>query len=289
MKKTMEQQHPAADGLLEEFRHALELEEKSPATVRKYLHDVQVFLRYLDGEETVCKEKLIAYKEWLMGRYAVTSANSMLTAANRFLRFAGAADCCVKLFRLQYHTFCDNRAELSRAEYGRMLRAAEERGNRRLYFILQTLCATGIRIGELSSITVEALRQGTAVACNKGKSRAILLPKGLCGLLLAYAREQRIASGPVFVTRGGRPVDRSNVWREMQSLCKRAQIPPQKGYPHSLRHLFARTFYEKEKDIMHLADILGHHNVNTTRIYVLSDGEVHRAQIEDLDLFVVKK
>ena len=288
MKTSMREPAKTTGEILREFQRYLELNEKSQATIRKYLHDIQVFLRRQEDLDHVRKEQVIAYKEWLIQHYAVTSANSMLTAANQFLRFIGAEDCCVKLFRMQYRTFCDNRTELSRREYEQMLRAAERQGKTRLYFVLQTLCATGIRISELSSITVEALERGCAVTNNKGKSRLILIPKGLCRILRHYAQQRGVTTGPVFVTRCGRPVDRSNVWKEMKRLCPNAAVSKSKVYPHNLRHLFARTFYEKEKDIMHLADILGHQSVNTTRIYVLSDGEGHRAQIEDLDLFVLK-
>lgn len=274
---------------LENFRYALELDEKSLATIQKYLHDAKVFLDYLEGKGPLCKERTIAFKAWLAQHYAVRSANSMLTAVNQFLRFIQREECCVKLFRLQYQTFCDERKELSRREYEALLESAGVQGRTRLLLILQTICATGIRISELRYITVEALHLGSAVAKNKGKSRVILIPSQVCQGLLQYAREQAIESGPVFVTRSGKPVDRSNVWREMKALCEKTEVIREKVFPHNLRHLFACTFYEKEKDVMHLADILGHKNVNTTRIYVLSNGEEHRMQIEALDLFSVEQ
>lgn len=288
MKKDQKKRsfYPLRPELLEDFRRSLELDEKSPSTVQKYLHDVGVFLNHLEKRKQVSKEDLIAYKKWLAGRYAVRSANSMLIAANQFLRFSGAGECCVKLFKIQQDTFCDQRKELTKAEYRQLLNAALARKEKRLYFMLQTLCATGIRVSELKYITVEAARSETAVARNKGKSRVILLPGELCGALLEYAGQAGIESGPVFITRGGKPVDRSNVWAAMKRLCREAGILEGKVYPHNLRHLFARTFYEQEKDIMRLADVLGHRNINTTRIYLLSSGEQHRAQIEALQLFV---
>ena len=187
---------------------------------------------------------------------------------------------------IQYQTFCDQRKELGREEYRRLLETARRKKQIRLYFLILTLCATGIRISELQYITVEAAVSGNTIAKNKGKSRVILIPQKLCDVLLDYAAWIGISHGPIFITRGGRPVDRSNVWRAMQKLCREAGVPEEKVYPHNLRHLFASTFYEKEKDILHLADILGHKNVNTTRIYTLATGEVHRAQIESLNLFV---
>ena len=273
---------------LEQFRRQLELEEKGERTIGKYLHDVTIFLEYVAPCAVFCKEDVIAYKAWLAERYAVRSANSMLTAVNRFLVFLGAGECVVKQFRLQTQTFCDQRRELNLEEYRRLLESAWRQGKGQLYYMLQTLCATGIRVGELSSITVEAALQGSAVARNKGKTRVVLLPAVLCEMLLEYAEECGVVSGPIFITRSGKPVDRSNVWRNMRKLCQQAGVQPDKVFPHNLRHLFARTFYQREKDITHLADILGHQSVNTTRIYVSSSGEEHRAQIEALGLAVQK-
>ena len=222
----------------------------------------------------------------LAERYAVRSTNSMLIALNQFLRFQGAGDCCVKPLKVQRQTFCDKKKELSQAEYFRLLEAARRNGDMRLHLAIQTICATGIRVSELAYITVEAARLGRAIASNKGKSRIILIPKELCRNLLDYARERGIQDGPIFVTRGGRTLNRSNIWNAMKRLCKSAQVGPEKVYPHNLRHLFARTFYKKEKDISRLADILGHENVNTTRIYVVSSGAEHREQLESLHLTV---
>lgn len=270
---------------LQSFQKYLELEEKERATVQKYMRDVRSFLDFAGGSP-VTKERVIAYKAWLAEQYAPRSANSMLVALNGFLRYLGADGCCVKLFRLQYQTFCERQRVLTQEEYKRLLDTARRKRQTRLYLILLTLCSTGIRISELKHITVEAIRQGSAVARNKGKSRVVLLPRRLCELLNGYVRWRGIESGPVFLTRGGKPVDRSNVWRSMQRLCREAGVSKAKAHPHSLRHLFACTFYEKEKDVMHLADILGHKSVNTTRIYTLTVSSVHRRQIESLNLFL---
>ena len=303
---------------LQSFQKYLEPEEKERATVQKYMRDVRSFLDFAGGSP-VTKERVIAYKAWLAEQYAPRSANSMLVALNGFLRYLGADGCCVKLFRLQYQTFCERQRVLTQEEYKRLLDAARRKRQTRLYLILLTLCSTGIRISELKHITVEAIRQGSAVARNKGKSRVVLLPRRLCELLNGYVRWRGIESGPVFLTRGGKPVDRSNVWRSMQRLCREAGVSKAKAHPHSLRHLFACTFYEspnsfmcsrprrgreqqekflnlgtqnrignyeKEKDVMHLADILGHKSVNTTRIYTLTVSSVHRRQIESLNLFL---
>lgn len=281
-----EQRWTVPEKALERFRRGMEMEEKGGRTIEKYLHDVTMFLEYMAPRSAFGKKDVIAYKAWLAERYAVRSANSMLTALNRFLVFLGAGACAVKQFRLQTQTFCDQRKELSREEYGRLLEEAWRQGKIQLYYILQTLCATGIRVGELPAVTVEAAMQGSAVARNKGKTRVILLPAALCEMLLEYARGCGVESGPVFVTRSGKPVDRSNIWRGMRRLCQQSGVQPEKVFPHNLRHLFARTFYQQEKDLTHLADILGHQSVNTTRIYIASSGEEHRAQIESLGLAV---
>lgn len=275
------------NGTLLSFRNHLEMDEKSQATICKYMHDVEMFFSYLtcsNRKNTFRKEDVIAYKKWLSEKYAGRSVNSMLTALNRFLCFLGAEKCCVKLLRIQSQTFCEKRRELSRKEYVRLLNTAWEKGDVRLFLILQTLCATGIRVSELQYVTVSAAKSGTATARNKGKTRLILLPSQLCRLLVDYAQKKGIQSGPIFITRGGRPVDRSNIWAAMKKLSMAAGVEASKVFPHNLRHLFARTFYQKEKDITRLADILGHKSINTTRVYMISSGWEHRTQIESLDL-----
>lgn len=278
--------YPFSENQLEKFKNYLELEEKSTATVQKYMHDVTMFFLYQEYKGIVCKQDVIEYKKWLIQRYEVRSVNSMITALNRFLSFLGADECCVKLQKVQQATFCDKQKELTREEYLKLLKTAKEQNKIRLYLILQTICATGIRVSELQYITVQASVDGIAVVRNKGKIRIILIPQELCNSLLAYAHEKNIQGGSIFLTRGGKPVDRSNIWTAMKRLCEQSGVESSKVFPHNLRRLFARTFYKKEKDITRLADILGHKNVNTTRVYVISSGAEHRAQIEDLHLTI---
>lgn len=271
---------PAAH--LSAFAEHLREEEKSAATVEKYLRDVRAFAHWL-GVRRLTKDETVAYKDWLGTRgYALRSVNSMLAALNSFLRFCGRGDCCVRFCRIQREIYQPAERELSRAEYLRLLAAAE--GDRRLYLLLQTICATGIRVSELQYFTVEAMRRGeVSVAC-KSKIHKILIPRKLQTLLLRYARERGIAGGVIFRTRSGCPLDRSNIWASMKKLCARAKVNPDKVFPHNLRKLFARTFYSLEKDIAKLADLLGHSSINTTRIYIMSTGAEHRRQMERLQL-----
>ena len=267
---------------IDAFAKYLAEEEKSSVTIAKYVRDVQRFLRWLGGQD-VTRERTVAYKRQLLARgYALRSVNSMLAAVNSFLAFRGLADCRVRLCRMQREIYQRAERELSRAEYLRLLRAAE--GNRRLWLLMQTICATGIRVSELRYFTVEAVRRGeVSVAC-KNKNRKILLPGRLKTLLLRYARDTGVTGGVIFRTRSGRPLDRSNIWAAMKKLCARAKVDPDKVFPHNLRKLFARTFYDLEKDIAKLADVLGHSSINTTRIYIMSTGQEHRRQLERLRL-----
>ena len=286
-KRRLSHKRPGA-AQLEAFCRYLQEEEKSPATIQKYRHDILCFLDYSGSASQWTKDQVIDFKAALGRRYAIRSANSMLTAVNQFLKYFGYAECCVKQFRLQPNTFCDQRKELSKDDYFLLLDTALKTGRIQMYFLLQTICSTGIRVSELQYITVEALQSGTAVARNKGKSRVILIPQRLCEVLLDYASQCAISSGPLFLTTQGNVLDRSNIWSAMKSLSLAAGVAPEKVYPHNLRHLFARTFYQQERDISRLADILGHRSVNTTRGYIISSGEEHRAQIETLGLFVSK-
>lgn len=268
--------------LAAQYAYHLREEEKSRITIEKYLRDVRGFARYLNGQY-ITKDAVIAYKQQLLNQgYALRSVNSMLAAVNSFLTFRGLTDCRVRLCRMQREIYQRAERELSRAEYLRLLRAAE--GDRRLWLLMQTICSTGIRVSELRYFTVEAVRRGeVSVAC-KNKSRKILLPGKLQKLLLRYARTIGITGGVIFRTRNGKPLDRSNIWAAMKRLCARAKIDPGKVFPHNLRKLFARTFYDLEKDIAKLADVLGHSSINTTRIYIMSTGQEHRRQLERLRL-----
>lgn len=270
---------------LKRFAEYLREREKSPATLQKYLRDVRGFLDFAAGRR-IGKSDVMEYKEYLAQRYAVTSANSMLAALNSYFRFCRRDELCVRQFRLQKSAYRDAGRELTREEYGRLVRAAEQGRGKRLSLVVQTICGTGIRVSELAFITVEAARRGEATVSCKGKTRRIFIVRALQKKLIGYAAEQGIARGPVFVTRGGKPVDRSNIWREMKSLCRRAGVAPEKVFPHNLRHLFARTFYGLEKDIAKLADILGHSSINTTRIYIITTGEEHRRRMENMHLII---
>lgn len=267
------------------FEQYLREQERSAATIGKYLHDVRCFADFVE-DGAVGRQVVLDYKAWLGERYAVASANSMLAALNCFLRFCGQHALCVKQFRVQRQAYCSADKELTRAEYLRLLDAANERRNGRLHLILQTVCGTGIRVSELRYITVEALRHGEATVHCKGKSRRVFLVPELRKKLLRYAEEQGLRSGSVFITRGGRPIGRQAIWREMKGLCARARVAPGKVFPHNLRHLFARTFYSLERDIAKLADILGHASINTTRIYIVTTGEEHRRKLELMRLVV---
>lgn len=267
------------------FHEHLLIEERSRATVEKYLHDLRVFSEFL-GDRPLVKATLLEYKANLLTRYAVTSANSMLAALNACLRFLGWQDLCVKQFRVQRAVYCSEEKELTKAEYLRLVGAARKRGNERLELILQTICSSGIRVSELKYITVEAVKKGEAEVSCKGKNRRIFLVSALRKRLLAYLGKKGIRSGAVFVTGRGKPLTRHAVWREMKSLCKAAQVSPSKVFPHNLRHLFARTFYRIEKDIAKLADILGHTSINTTRIYMVTTGSEHKRKMENLHLLL---
>lgn len=264
---------------LTRFENYLREEEKSHATIEKYLRDVRRFLSFLEDlpEEIVEKKHTMAYKECLTEEYAPVSVNSMLTAMNLYLRFIGKEDCCVKLLKIQRQIFCHDEKELTKEEYQRLVKAAE---NTRLSYIIQTICGTGIRVSELQYITVEAVFAGKATVNCKNKTRVIFIPRTVQKILREYIKKAGIRAGSIFVTKSGRPVNRSNIWRDMQSLCHKANVSSQKVFPHNLRHLFARLFYSIDKDIVRLADLLGHSSVNTTRIYTAESGKLHLVGVE---------
>lgn len=267
------------------FREHLILMERSAATIQKYIRDVKAFMAYAQNS-AITKETVIAYKKYLQENYAVRSVNSMLASINSFFSFFGWDDLKVKSLKLQQQVYCPAEKELTKAEYTRLCKAAQRRHNERLNLILQTICGTGIRVSELQFITVEAAKCGEAVVRCKGKTRAVFIVRELRQKLLRYAAEQGIKSGMIFVTRTGKPISRTNIWREMKALCIEADVNPQKVFPHNLRHLFARVFYGIEKDIAKLADILGHSSINTTRIYIISTGTEHRRRMENMHLIL---
>ncbi len=268
---------------LREFEAHLLCEERSAATVGKYLHDLRVFYGFMQERE-LTKTETLAYKKSLLIRYAVTSANSMIAAINAFFRFCGWYDLCVKQYKIQRSAFCPEEKELTRAEFLRLTETAKRRGNRRLNLMLQTICGSGIRVSELRYITVDAVRRGEAFVNCKGKNRRIFIVTELRKRLLQYIKEEKLKEGAVFVTKNGKPVSRHNIWRDMKGLCDEAGVRREKVFPHNLRHLFARTFYGLEKDIAKLADLLGHASINTTRIYIVTTASEHRRKMENMHL-----
>ncbi len=267
---------------IQRFGQHLLREEKSAATIEKYLRDIRGFAAYA-GEQQITKEMTVNYKKQLTkAGYGVSSVNSMLASLNSFLAFMGWTDCRVKSLRLQRQVYCAEEKELTKAEYERLLRAAEQKPQ--LHLVMQTICATGIRVSELKHFTLEAVKRGEVVVNCKAKTRRILIPGKLRKLLLDYAKRQKIRSGVIFLARNGKPLDRRTVWARMKGLCKAAGVSPGKVFPHNLRKLFARTFYGIEKDIAKLADVLGHSNIETTRIYIMTTGSEHRRIIERLGL-----
>ena len=268
---------------IERFSEYLKSEEKSTATVEKYIHDVTVFFYWLKGRE-LSKAAVIEYKNELTEGYKPTSVNCILSSLNTFFVFIDRQDCRVKTLKIQRQVFASKERELTKAEYERLLKTALKKNKKRLYLVMQTVCSTGIRVSELKFITASAVKSGTAVINCKGKLRQVFLPKSLCRILTQYMNEKKITSGSLFVTGTGKPLDRSNIWSEMKKLCAEAGVSPSKVFPHNLRHLFARTYYTTQKDIVRLADIMGHSSINTTRIYTMETGDIHRRQIERLGL-----
>lgn len=281
-RKITMQERKLTEILIQAFEKYLIREEKSAATVEKYLRDVCAFLAYI-GSQIVTKEAVVEYKRHLQIKgYAVRSINSMLASINSLLDFAGWADCKVKSIRQQRQIYLAEEKEITKAEYMRLLAAANK--NLQLQLIMQTICGTGIRVSELRYFTVEAVASGEVNVDCKSKNRRILIPGKLKKLLLAYAKQQKLTAGPIFVNRSGKAMNRSYIWAQMKALCESANVNPSKVFPHNLRKLFARTFYGIEKDIAKLADILGHSSIETTRIYIMSTGDEHRKKIERLGL-----
>lgn len=266
------------------FRRQLQKEERGCGTVEKYLRDVRALAAWLE-ERPVTRETTAAWRDALLREgYAPATINSMLAAVNHFFRFMGWEDCRVKALRLQRRMFRPAEQELNREEYGRLVATAREQGRERLGLLLETICATGIRVSEVAYITVEAAEKGRTDVSLKGKIRTILLPNQLCRKLLKYARRKKIVSGEIFLTRNGTGLSRKQIWAEMKKLCQAAGVAPEKVFPHNLRHLFARSFYRACRDVVKLADVLGHSSVETTRIYLLTTGEEHAREMERLRL-----
>ncbi len=264
---------------LEKFKIHLYEEEKSENTILKYLRDVHFFVKWLNGRELI-KITVLDYKKELMEKYSPASVNSMLSSLNAFFEYNEWHVLKVKTLKIQKRIFSNK--ELTKQEYERLLNSAKK--NKKLYCLIQTICASGIRVSELKYITAQAVKKREALINLKGKMRVVILPDGLCRLLTSYIKENNIVEGAVFITRNKKPLDRTSVWKMLKSLCEKANVPKEKVFPHNLRHLFARTFYAIKKDIVRLADILGHSSINTTRIYTMETGAVHRLQIQKLGL-----
>ncbi|MFI3284323.1 MAG: tyrosine-type recombinase/integrase [Erysipelotrichaceae bacterium] len=272
--------------LINKYEEYLLIEEKSENTIKKYSYDVKCFLEYLQNK-TLDKKMVLNYKETLKERYSSKSVNSKLAAINLFLKWLNKADLRVKPVKIQKEIFSNPDRELSQEEYKRLVKTAKSRNNTKLALLIQTICSTGIRVSELKYITVECLKNSKAIVHCKGKTRVIFMPKQLCILLKKYCKATNILSGSIFITNKNNPIDRSNIWKMMKSLCDEANISKEKVFPHNLRHLFARTFYKVEKDIGRLADILGHCSMETTRIYTIEAGRSHVRQIEKMSLVLI--
>ena len=272
-----------AEGLAD-FARALRREERAAGTEENYLRHVRAFAGWLGGRP-VTREGAAAWKESLLAAgYSPVTVNAMVAAVNKFLTCCGWTDCRVKALRLQRRLFREEGRELTRREYDRLLAAARRSGKGRLELLMEAICATGIRVSEVRYLTVEAARAGRTEINLKGKVRTILIPGKLRKKLLGYAKEKKIASGEIFLTRGGKSLSRKQIWAEMKALCKAAGVSPGKVFPHNLRHLFARTFYQVCRDVAKLADVLGHSSIETTRIYLISTGAEHARELEKLGL-----
>jgi len=277
-------EHYLNENSISRFKELLIEEEKCPATVEKYLRDLMRFARTIGKTKCITKETVVCYKQQLVREYTASTVNGMLASLNSFFKKMEWYDCIVRSLRVQRDAFRQKERELDRDEYYRLLQTARKRGDMRLYYLMETIGSTGIRISELPFITVEAVKMRRVRVALKGKSRVVLLPASLCGKLEKYIKENRLKKGSVFVTKSGKPVNRSNVFRMMKGLCEEAGVAREKVFPHNLRHLFARIYYKVEKDIAHLADILGHSSIETTRIYLMTSYEEQEKKIDRLEL-----
>lgn len=279
------------EDILPDFCRFLLEQERSPGTAEKYTRDVRAFLNWqkavCKGEKPLCRQQVIDWKEALLEKkYAPVTINSMLSSVNSFLTFLGREDCRVKLLRIQKKVFREKEKELTRREYEKLLEAAGREGRQRLRLLMECIGNTGIRVSEVKYITVEAAKAGRTDISLKGKVRTILLQKKLCRRLLDYAKKRKIRTGSIFRTRTGKEMSRKQIWKEMKSLCRTSGVLPEKVFPHNLRHLFAVTFYRVGRDIVKLADVLGHSSIETTRIYLLTTGDEHLRQMEKMCMLI---
>lgn len=271
-----------SEEVMKSFEKYLYEDEKSGNTIEKYMRDIRFFKEWTENRE-LNKALVLDYKKELCGKYAPKSVNSILSSLNALFTYMNWYDLKVKTLKIQRQIFANQNKELTEKEYEKLLKIAQK-ANNKLYLIMQTICSTGIRVSELKYITVEAVLSEQATINLKGKMRKVFLPSELCRKLRKYISKEDIKNGSVFVTKSGKPVDRSNIWASMKKLCSSAGVNKDKVFPHNLRHLFARTYYKVQKDIVRLADILGHTSIDTTRIYTMENGEIHKRQIQNLGL-----
>ena len=261
--------------------------EKSPTTINKYIRDIKGFFAYLSEDKVISKDSSVHYKQFLCDKgYQLVSINSMLVSINGLLDFLNLTKLKLKLYKIQRKTFYEEDKELTKEEYKRLLEAALHNDNKRLYMLLQTICGTGIRVSEHQFITVEALQESKATIHNKGKVRVIFIPDQLTKILLEYCHKEGIKTGAIFITKTGKPIDRSNIWESMKKLCTQANVAHHKVFPHNLRHLFAITYYRLQKDVVRLADVLGHASIETTRIYTMTSGKECAKTVSKLNLTI---
>ena len=279
----MRKEIKVTDKLINQFIKYLQEQEKSQSTIVSYKRELFSLQMFFD-DSSLNKDSLLRYKTIITKQYKPSTCNVSISAINCFLKYINRQDLFLKPLKIQKTIFEPAEKELTKKDYNKLIKAALINGDERTALAIQTICATGIRVSELQSITVETLRSGQAHICNKGKNRIVFIPKALVNVLKKYVVNHNIASGPIFVTRINKPLDRSNLWKSMKQLCSVAGVKPSKIYPHNLRHLFAKTYYTQQKDISRLADILGHSSINTTRIYTRESGAVHAKQIEGLGL-----
>ena len=279
----MRKEIKVTDKLINQFIKYLQEQEKSQSTIVSYKRELFSLQMFFD-DSSLNKDSLLRYKTIITKQYKPSTCNVSISAINCFLKYINRQDLFLKPLKIQKTIFEPAEKELTKKDYNKLIKAALINGDERTALAIQTICATGIRVSELQSITVETLRSGQAHICNKGKNRIVFIPKALVNVLKKYVVNHNIASGPIFVTRNNKPLDRSNLWKSMKQLCSVAGVKPSKIYPHNLRHLFAKTYYTQQKNISRLADILGHSSINTTRIYTRESGAVHAKQIEGLGL-----
>lgn len=279
----MKKQIILSDKLLKMYIQYLREQERSESTIKSYQRELMSLQLFLDCQP-VTKDKLLSYKTMLTSHYAPTTCNVSIAALNSYLKYIGRPDLMLNPLKIQRQIYEPADKELTRREYDKLIRAANINGQEKLSLIIQTICSTGIRISELQYISVESLKEGKTLVTNKGKSRIVFIPAQLQRVLKKYVINSNISSGPIFATRSGKPIDRSNIWASMKKLCNIAGVNPQEVYPHNLRHLFARTYYNQYHDLSRLSDLLGHTSINTTKIYTMETGAVHAKQIAALDL-----